>query len=57
MIQKSGFRSLGDNESVEFIAVESDKGLEATAVRAAGGGEVQGSHRRPRARKKTKKVR
>ena len=57
MIQKSGFRSLGDDEAVEFLADEGGKGLEATEVRAVGGGEVQGSHRRPRAKKKTKKVR
>ena len=53
----SGFRSLGDDEVVEYKAVNSDKGHEATAVRAVGGGDCQGSHRRPGAKKKTKKVR
>ena len=52
----SGFRSLGDGEVVEYKAVGSDKGHEATAVRAVGGGDCQGSHRRPGAKKKTKKV-
>ncbi len=41
VIQKDGFRSLGDEEEVEFTTVETEKGLEATSVRAAGGGDVQ----------------
>ena len=53
----SGFRSLGDDEVVEYKAVKSDKGLEATVARAAGGGDCKGSHRRPGAKKKAKKVR
>ena len=53
----TGFRSLGDEEVVEYKAVNSDKGHEATAVRAVGGGDCQGSDRRPGAKKKTKKVR
>ena len=57
MLQMTGFRSLGDDEVVEYKAVNSDKGHEATAVRAVGGGDCQGSHRRPGAKKKTKKVR
>ena len=47
MIQKDGFRSLGDDEEIEFTAEESTKGLEATCVRSVGGGDVKGSHRRP----------
>ena len=57
VLQMTGFRSLGDEEVVEYKAVNSDKGHEATAVRAVGGGDCQGSHRRPGAKKKTKKVR
>ena len=52
-----GFRSLGDDEEVNFKAVESDKGMEATEVRGVAGGDCQGSHRRPGAKKKLKKVR
>jgi len=57
VLQMTGFRSLGDEEVVEYKALNSDKGHEATAVRAVGGGDCQGSHRRPGAKKKTKKVR
>ena len=52
-----GFRSLGDSEQVEFKAVKSDKGMEAVEVRGKAGGDCQGSHRRPGAKKKLKKVR
>ena len=52
-----GFRSLADEEEVEFIASQSDKGLEATEVRGLAGGECKGSNRRPGAKKKHKKVR
>lgn len=57
VIQMSGFRSLGDNESVEFKASRTEKGLEATEVRSPKGGDCKGSHRRPGARQKYKKVR
>ncbi|XP_059084340.1 protein lin-28 homolog isoform X2 [Tigriopus californicus] len=56
-LQMTGFRSLGDEEEIEYQATQSDKGLEATAVRAKGGGDCQGSHRRPGAKKKLRKVR
>ncbi|XP_076445850.1 protein lin-28 homolog [Babylonia areolata] len=56
-IFKSGFRSLGDDEVVEFNTVRSDKGYEARNVTALGGGEVRGSDRRPMSRKKYRKVR
>lgn len=52
-----GFRSLGDDEEVEFKAVKSDKGLEAVEVRSSAGGDCKGSNRRPGAKKKHKKVR
>ncbi len=42
---------------MEYLCVETEKGLEATEVRAAGGGSVRGSHRRPGAKKKSKKAR
>ena len=57
VIQRDGFRSLGEDEEVEFKAEMSDKGLEATEVRGVGGGDCAGSHRRPGAKKKVKKVR
>ena len=53
----AGFRSLGDNECVEFRSSETNKGLEALEVRSASGGECRGSHRRPGAKSKQKKVR
>ena len=53
----TGFRSLGDNEVVEFRAVSSGKGFEATEVKGCKGGEIQGSHRRPGAKQKMKRVR
>ena len=57
VIQMGGFRSLGDDEEVEFKAVKSDKGLEAVEVRSSSGGDCKGSNRRPGAKKKHKKVR
>ena len=52
-----GFRSLADDEEVEFKAVKSDKGYEAVEVRGTSGTDCKGSHRRPGAKKKLKKVR
>ena len=52
-----GFRSLGDDEEVEFKAVKSGKGLEAVEVRSTSGGDCKGSNRRPGGKKKPKKVR
>ncbi|RWS31344.1 uncharacterized protein B4U80_07004 [Leptotrombidium deliense] len=52
-----GFRSLGDEEEVEFECKTSDKGLEATMVTGPEGEECKGSHRRPMSKKKFKKVR
>jgi len=57
VLHMTGFRSLGDEECVEFQTDSSEKGLEATAVRGMGGVDIQGSHRRPGARTKTKTVR
>lgn len=53
-----GFRSLADDEEVEFKAAKSDKGWEAVEVRGCEGSDCRGSHRRPGAKgKKLKKVR
>ena len=57
VIQMGGFRSLGDEEQVEFKAVQSDKGFEAVEVRGVAGKDCEGSHRRPGSKKKLKKVR
>ncbi|XP_025418832.1 protein lin-28 homolog isoform X3 [Sipha flava] len=43
VIKKDGFRSLRENEHVEFACHESDKGLEATLVTGPGGQYCKGS--------------
>ncbi|KAL5009616.1 hypothetical protein ScPMuIL_011921, partial [Solemya velum] len=57
VIHKSGFRSLADDEEVEFECKPSDKGVEATFVCGPGGTECRGSDRRPMSRKKFRKIR
>ena len=52
-----GFRSLGDEEEVEFECKSSEKGLEATLVTGVQGDVPKGSHRRPMSKKKVKKIR
>ncbi|GFR08887.1 protein lin-28 homolog [Trichonephila clavipes] len=52
-----GFRSLGDEEVVEFECRTSDKGLEATAVMGPEGENCKGSHRRPMSKKRFRKIR
>ncbi|XP_035210314.1 protein lin-28 homolog [Stegodyphus dumicola] len=52
-----GFRSLGDEEDVEFECKASDKGLEATAVTGPEGENCKGSHRRPMSKKRFRKIR
>ncbi|XP_067674919.1 protein lin-28 homolog isoform X1 [Haliotis asinina] len=57
VIKKSGFRSLGEGEIVEFDSKPSDKGMEATLVCGPGGTECRGSDRRPQSRRKFRKIR
>ncbi len=57
VIKMPGFRSLGDEEEVEFECKVSDKGLEATMVTGVEGTECKGSNRRPMSKKKFKKIR
>ncbi|KAF9415016.1 hypothetical protein HW555_007283 [Spodoptera exigua] len=57
VIQMPGFRSLGDDEEVEFECKASDKGLEATRVSGPSSVDCQGSHRRPLAKKRFRKIR
>lgn len=52
-----GFRSLGDNEVVEFECKYSDKGLEATKVQAPTNSQLKGSSFRPQTKKRYRKVR
>lgn len=53
-----GFRSLGDEEEVEFECKPSNKGFEATIVTGVSGDVPKGSHRRPMSKKKVaKKIR
>jgi len=52
-----GFRSLRDEEQVEFEWKLSDKGVEATLVTGPSGSSCVGSERRPKSKKKPKKIR
>lgn len=51
-----GFRSLGENEEVEFECEETSKGFEATIVTGLGGNYCVGSQRMA-GRKRTRKIR
>lgn len=53
----TGFRSLGDDEEVEFEHQISDKGLEATRVTGPQRADCHGSHRRPVSKKRYRKIR
>lgn len=53
----SGFRSLGENEVVEFECKRSEKGLEATKVSGPSEAECVGSTFKPKPRKRYRKVR
>ncbi|CAG0923311.1 unnamed protein product [Notodromas monacha] len=52
-----GFRSLGDDEEIDFECKVSDKGLEATLVQGVDGNDCHGSHRRPMSKKKFRRLR
>lgn len=57
VIQMEGFRSLAEDELVEFEAKPSERGLEATHVCGPGGVDCKGSERRPVGKRKTRKIR
>ncbi|KAK6621006.1 hypothetical protein RUM43_011309 [Polyplax serrata] len=57
VIKMTGFRSLGDDEVVEFMCKSSDKGFEATHVSGIDDTECKGSTRRPLPRKRFIKIR
>lgn len=52
-----GFRSLDDDEEVEFECKISDKGLEATKVTGPNNTNCRGSPRRPGSKKLFRKMR
>lgn len=56
VIHMEGFRSLGENEEVEFECEETPKGFEATIVTGPHGGFCIGSQRAV-GRKRTRKIR
>ncbi|XP_021697781.1 protein lin-28 homolog isoform X1 [Aedes aegypti] len=57
VLQMEGFRSLGQNEPVEFEAKLTDKGYEATKVYGPSQSQCKGSEFRPRAKRKYRKMR
>lgn len=52
-----GFRSLGENELVDFECKRSAKGWEATKVMGPSEGEIKGSTFKPKPKKRYRKVR
>lgn len=52
-----GFRSLAEDEPVEFEAKSCEKGFEATLVCGPGGTDCKGTERRPVGKRKTRKIR
>ncbi|XP_076255554.1 protein lin-28 homolog isoform X2 [Rhynchophorus ferrugineus] len=57
VIQMGGFRSLGDDEEVEFVCKVSEKGLEAVKVTGPQGADCKGSTRKPVSKKRFRKIR
>ncbi|XP_038119624.1 protein lin-28 homolog isoform X1 [Culex quinquefasciatus] len=57
VLQMDGFRSLGQNEPVEFECKLTDKGYEATRVFGPSQTQCKGSEFRPRAKRKYRKMR
>ena len=52
-----GFRSLAENEEVEYDFVEAEKGLEATIVTGPSQSECKGSSRRVVSKKRFRRIR
>ncbi|XP_064546184.1 protein lin-28 homolog [Drosophila montana] len=57
VIQMAGFRSLGEQEEVEFECQRTARGLEATRVSGRQGDDCHGSTYRPRINRKTRRMR
>ncbi|XP_030372097.1 protein lin-28 homolog [Scaptodrosophila lebanonensis] len=57
VIKMSGFRSLGEQEEVEFECQRTERGLEATRVSGRQGDDCHGSTYRPRINRKTRRMR
>ncbi|XP_068142272.1 protein lin-28 homolog [Drosophila tropicalis] len=57
VIQMSGFRSLGEQEEVEFECQRTARGLEATRVSGKQGDDCHGSTYRPRINRRTRRMR
>ncbi|XP_030750215.1 protein lin-28 homolog [Sitophilus oryzae] len=57
VIQMGGFRSLGDDEEVEYACKSSEKGLEAVKVTGPGGADCKGSNRKLASKKRYRKIR
>ncbi|KAI8126443.1 Protein lin-28-like protein [Lucilia cuprina] len=57
VIQMTGFRSLGEQEDVEFECHLTERGLEATRVSGSHGSDCHGSTFRPRTKKRHRRVR
>ncbi|XP_037939295.1 protein lin-28 homolog [Teleopsis dalmanni] len=57
VIQMSGFRSLGEQEEVEFECKQTERGLEATRVSGRNSEDCHGSTFRPRTKKRFRRIR
>ncbi|KAH8296265.1 hypothetical protein KR054_003849, partial [Drosophila jambulina] len=57
VIQMAGFRSLGEQEEVEFECQRTARGLEATRVSGKQGESCHGSTYRPRINRRTRRMR
>ncbi|KAI6230083.1 Protein lin-28-like protein isoform X1 [Aphelenchoides fujianensis] len=56
-LQMEGFRSLDENEEVEFVVHLGRNGLEAAEVQGADGAKLRGHHVRPLGKKREKMIR
>lgn len=57
VLDMAGFRSLGENEVVDFISKEMEKGAEATMVTGPNNSGLQGSKSRGKTKKHFRKTR